>query len=126
MKTLEEEKEELKEYQKWDRMHRSLEYTLYDKELREVREKLESLEAQRHEEGDRTKDLHIHLSTTAAEIKFLERDLKELEIKVASTRSERDQLAEERQLQIRQRAKLELDMKDLSDIVSDDVATKVC
>ena len=55
---------------------------MYDKELREVRDKLESLDQQRLEEGDRTKDLTIHLSTTANEIKFLERDLKELEIKV--------------------------------------------
>ena len=55
---------------------------MYDKELREVREKLETLEQQRLEEGDRTKDLHVQLSTIAADIKFLERDLKELEIKV--------------------------------------------
>ena len=55
---------------------------MYDKELREVREKLDAIDQQRADEGDRTKDLHIHLSTTAAEIKFLERDLKELEIKV--------------------------------------------
>ena len=43
----------------------------------------------------------------------------------ASTRSERDQLADERQLQIRQRAKLELDLKDLYDICDEDLATKV-
>ena len=55
---------------------------MYDKELREVRDKLETMEQQRLEEGDRTKDLHIHLATTAGEIKFLERDLKEIEIKV--------------------------------------------
>lgn len=55
---------------------------MYDKELREVRDKLEALDQQRLEEGDRTKDFTIHLSTTANEIKFLERDLKELEIKV--------------------------------------------
>ena len=34
LKTLEEEKEELKEYQKWDKMHRSLEFTIHDKELK--------------------------------------------------------------------------------------------
>ena len=32
---------------------RSLEYTMYDKELREVRDKLESLDQQRLDEGDR-------------------------------------------------------------------------
>ena len=36
LKTLEEEKEELKEYQKWDKMHRSLEFTIHDKELKVI------------------------------------------------------------------------------------------
>lgn len=124
LKTLEEEKEELKEYQKWDRMHRSLEYTMYDKELREVRDKLESLDQQRLDEGDRTKDLHAALSSTNSEIKVLERELKELDIKGASKRTERDQLSDDRQYQIKQRTKLELDMKDLKDIVDDDSSVK--
>ena len=58
---------------------------MYDKELREVRDKLESMEQQRMEEGDRTKDLHMQLATAAGEIKFLERDLKEIEIKVSGS-----------------------------------------
>lgn len=41
LSTLEEEKEELKAYQDWDKMRRSLEYTIHDKELRDTREKLE-------------------------------------------------------------------------------------
>lgn len=41
LQTLEEEKEELKAYQEWDKMRRSLEYTIHDKELRDTREKLE-------------------------------------------------------------------------------------
>lgn len=40
LKTLEDEKEELKEYQKWDRMRRSLEYTIHYRELRDTRKKL--------------------------------------------------------------------------------------
>ena len=41
LSSLEEEKEELKAYQEWDKMRRSLEYTIHDKELRDTREKLE-------------------------------------------------------------------------------------
>lgn len=40
LKTLEEEKEELKEYQKWDKVRRSLEYCIFDKELKEAQKKL--------------------------------------------------------------------------------------
>ena len=43
LSTLEEEKEELKSYQEWDKMRRSLEYTIHDKELRDTREKLEQV-----------------------------------------------------------------------------------
>lgn len=43
LSTLEEEKEELKAYQEWDKMRRSLEYTIHDKELRDTREKLEKV-----------------------------------------------------------------------------------
>ena len=41
--TLESEKEELKEYQKWDKMRRSLEYTIHDHELRDTRRKLDEV-----------------------------------------------------------------------------------
>jgi structural maintenance of chromosome 3 (chondroitin sulfate proteoglycan 6) len=45
--TLEEEKEELKEYQKWDKIRRSLEYTIHDRELKDTRAKLDQMENQR-------------------------------------------------------------------------------
>ena len=48
-----------------------------------------------------------------------------ISVQTSSTRTERDQLSEDRQLQIRQRAKLELDLKDLDEICNDDLATKV-
>ena len=41
--TLEEEKEELRAYQNLDKMRRSLEYTIHDKELRDTRSKLEQV-----------------------------------------------------------------------------------
>ena len=47
LSTLEEEKEELKAYQEWDKMRRSLEYTIHDKELRDTREKLEAVSRER-------------------------------------------------------------------------------
>uniref|UniRef100_A0A914KU80 Structural maintenance of chromosomes protein 3 n=3 Tax=Meloidogyne TaxID=189290 RepID=A0A914KU80_MELIC len=47
LKKLEEEKEDLKEYQKWDKMKRSIEYTIFDKEITEAKAKLEKLTDQR-------------------------------------------------------------------------------
>ena len=43
LSSLEQEKEELKAHQDLDKMRRSLEYTIHDKELRDTREKLEKV-----------------------------------------------------------------------------------
>lgn len=43
MISLEEEKEELKQYQIWDRMRRSLDYAIHDRELKETRKKLDDV-----------------------------------------------------------------------------------
>ena len=43
LSTLEEEKDELRAYQELDRMRRSLEYTIHDKELIDTRTKLEKV-----------------------------------------------------------------------------------
>lgn len=43
--TLEDEKEELAQYQKWDKMRRALEYTIYNQELNETRAKLDEVHA---------------------------------------------------------------------------------
>lgn len=55
--TLEAEKEELKEYQKWDKMKRALEYTLYEQEQKENRTKEMRLQQQRDEINEKKDEL---------------------------------------------------------------------
>lgn len=43
LQTLEEEKEELKEYQKWDKLRRSLEYCIHDRDLKDTKRKLDEV-----------------------------------------------------------------------------------
>lgn len=43
LKTLEEEKEELKEYQKWDKARRTLEYIIHETELKENKKALDDV-----------------------------------------------------------------------------------
>ena len=45
LSTLEEEKEELKEYQKYDKMRRALEYTIHDRELQDTERESEAKKA---------------------------------------------------------------------------------
>jgi hypothetical protein len=66
---LEEEKEELKEFQAKDKERRCLEYALYQRELEEVGEALEEIEEERRgevhganvrqEQNDREKDIQV-------------------------------------------------------------------
>ena len=55
----------------------------------------------------------------------LEREVKELEVSLHTLQSERQQLAEDDQEMIRQRAKLEFDVKDLEESLVDDKKSKV-
>uniref|UniRef100_A0A8C2DXM8 Structural maintenance of chromosomes 3 n=1 Tax=Cyprinus carpio TaxID=7962 RepID=A0A8C2DXM8_CYPCA len=55
--TLEDEKEELAQYQKWDKMRRALEYTIYNQELNETRAKLDELSSKRETCGDKSRQL---------------------------------------------------------------------
>uniref|UniRef100_A0A1I7XSN2 SMC hinge domain-containing protein n=1 Tax=Heterorhabditis bacteriophora TaxID=37862 RepID=A0A1I7XSN2_HETBA len=66
LKTLEEEKEDLKEYQKWDKMKRSIEYTIYDTDINETRRKLDRLADQREELNSRQTKVNSELMDVQA------------------------------------------------------------
>lgn len=57
LQTLENETKELKEYQKWDRDRRALEYTIYDRELKETRKKLEDVQSRREQSSESTAEI---------------------------------------------------------------------
>ena len=60
---LEEEKEELKEFQEKDKERRCLEYAVYQRELEEVGEALEEIEDERRGEVERSRS-HPHTRTS--------------------------------------------------------------
>ncbi|CAI8049212.1 Structural maintenance of chromosomes protein 3 [Geodia barretti] len=123
--TLEEEKEELRAYQNLDKMRRSLEYTIHDKELRDTRSKLEQLEDARKGSKEGSRERNEKIAAARSKIESLEREVKELEVSLHTLQSERQQLAEDDQEMIRQRAKLEFDVKDLEESLVDDKKSKV-
>ena len=73
--TLEEEKEELKQYQKWDKMRRSLEYTIHDHELKDTKRKLDELQEKRDNSGEQSNRLRDLLQTATDKIKVCRRDV---------------------------------------------------
>lgn len=59
-------------------------------------------------------------------VQSLEREVKELTVTLQTLQSEKQQLTEDDQEMIRQRAKLEFDVKDLEESLVDDKKSKVC
>ncbi|KAF3827912.1 hypothetical protein GH733_001147 [Mirounga leonina] len=113
--TLEEEKEELAQYQKWDKMRRALEYTIYNQELNETRAKLDELSAKRETSGEKSRQLRDAQQDARDKMEDIERQVRELKTKISAMKEEKEQLSAERQEQIKQRTKLELKAKDLQD-----------
>ncbi|RXM35486.1 Structural maintenance of chromosomes protein 3 [Acipenser ruthenus] len=113
--TLEDEKEELAQYQKWDKMRRALEYTIYNQELNETRAKLDELSSKRETCGDKSRQLRDAQQDARDKAEDTERHVREMKAKISAMKEEKEQLSAERQEQIKQRTKLELKTKDLQD-----------
>ncbi|XP_054714183.1 structural maintenance of chromosomes protein 3-like [Uloborus diversus] len=124
LKTLEEEKEELKEYQKWDKMRRSLEYTIYDHELKDARKKLDELDNKRETNSSTTEKLREDAQQAADQIKKLNKDLRDIKGKTQSYREEKEALNHEQQSLFKEKTRLELTIKDLKDEVEGDDSSR--
>ncbi|KAI9024903.1 chromosome segregation protein sudA [Phycomyces nitens] len=112
---LEEEKEELSQYQTLDRERRSLEYTIYAREQADANEKLEDMD------GNRRRELLSH-ETCREEYVDNENTLNELETNRRNTKqtirlleAEKKDMQDEREGLMKARAQLELLLKDLED-----------
>ncbi|CAH1398175.1 unnamed protein product [Nezara viridula] len=124
LKTLEEEKEELKEYQKWDKMRRSLEYCIHDRELKDTKKKLEELEQRLNNFDEVQKKLAAELKAAQDSAKVAARKLKETKKEVQVAKEERETLSIEQQQLLKDKTKLELTIKDLTDEVQGDDKSK--
>ncbi|CAH1784036.1 unnamed protein product [Owenia fusiformis] len=124
LQTLEEEKEELKEYQKWDKMRRSLEYTIHDHELRDTRKKLEELQEKREKSGAKSTNLRDLAQAAADEARKFSKELRDLKTQLQSILDEKEQITTEQQELVKRKAKLELDVKDIQDDLEGDTSAK--
>ena len=97
LSTLEEEKEELKAYQKWDKKRRALEYTIHDRELNETKKKLDELESKRKRSGEGADLLRNRLREAEKNAKQASRDLKEIRQQVNQAKEEKSGIQMETQ-----------------------------
>ncbi|KAJ6410089.1 hypothetical protein OIU84_009567 [Salix udensis] len=100
LKELDEEKEELRKYQQLDKQRKSLEYTIYDKELHDARQKLLEVEED------------------------LEKVLKDLTKEVQALNKEKEAAEKQQTEAIKKQAELELDVKDMLERFSGNIQAK--
>jgi len=110
---LEDEKEELREYQQLDKDMRAIEYTIYDKELRKVREVVEKLDADRIAEAQQRDRSFEDTAEEKRVLTDLEQDLKTIKTDLAHTERSKRILTEEKTESMQAVAKAELDVQEL-------------
>lgn len=124
LSTLEGEKDELREYQKYDKMRRAIEYTIYNSELEDSRRKQKELEERRANSTSTTEKLRERLSHLTERIKDANRDVREIKTKLSGQREEKDNLQQEHANYLKEKTRLELHIKDLVDEVEGDSDSK--
>eukprot|EP00850_Spirogloea_muscicola_P012247 SM000078S22106 [mRNA] locus=s78:418815:427691:- [translate_table: standard] len=115
LKELDEEKEELSKYQQLDKQRRSLEYTIFDKELSETRSKVEEVDEARARVSAKSADVDNTVREAHEKLKEIEKELKALQ-KAAHALEEENEHAELSRTQaIESSSSVELDVKDLQE-----------
>ena len=115
---LEEEKEELRGYQDKDRERRCLEYAFYHREQNLIASSLDEIEEFRQGGIEGTDDDREAFMEGEKAITALESEIKQLTRQMELLKLERRQLDEDRRDTARSQAKVELDVKTLTDSLS--------
>jgi len=112
---LEDEKEELDQYQTLDRERRSLEYTIYAREQADANRKLEELEENRARDVETSAIKRQQLADNETTLSELETQLRAVEQQVDLLDLERSQVLEDREALLKSKVQLELSVADLEE-----------
>ncbi|KAK9388077.1 RecF/RecN/SMC [Lipomyces mesembrius] len=112
---LDEEKDELREFQDKDRERRCLEYTLYERELNEINAHLDEIEDERIRNSHSNDDRFGIFAERDQAIQNLEQEITTLKQQLLLLAVDKKQLDEERKDLIRTQAQSELQLRELKD-----------
>ena len=115
---LEEEKEELRDYQEKDKERRCLQYTIDHREQVAIAEELDNLDEQRQNGVDDTDGNRERFIQGEKELAQIDAEIRELKQQVEFLTVDKRQLETERKETARSKAKIELDLKGLTDGLS--------
>ncbi|KIR29832.1 chromosome associated protein [Cryptococcus deuterogattii 99/473] len=112
LRELEEEKEELKEYQEKDRERRCLEYALHQRELEDVTNALDEIEAERRQDIHNSNEKRKEFNDREDEIQHYEEALTAAKHSLSTTQTSLRQYETERADLVRNRTELECIIAD--------------
>lgn len=112
---LDEEKKELKDYQEKDKERRCLQYTIDHREQVAIANELDNLEEQRQTGVDGTDDSQERFVQGEKDLAEINAEISELKQQVEFLKVDKKQLEDERRESARAKAKVELDVKSLSE-----------
>ncbi|XP_047317733.1 structural maintenance of chromosomes protein 3 isoform X2 [Impatiens glandulifera] len=124
LRELEEEKEELRKYQQLDKQRKSLEYTIYDKEIHDARQKLSEIEDARNKVSEKSTKMYNDVLDAHEKSKELDKKIKDLMKEVQTLNKEKEDMEKQRTKAIKKHAQLELDDKDFQERISGNLRAK--
>ncbi|KAL5555241.1 hypothetical protein UlMin_037477, partial [Ulmus minor] len=124
LKELDEEKEELRKYQQLDKQRKSLEFTIYDKELHDARQKLAEVEEARTKVSETSAKMYNSVLDSHEKSKDLDKAMKDLSKEVQALSKEKEAAENRKAEAIKKHTELELDVKDLEEKMSGNFRAK--
>nr|XP_043631457.1 structural maintenance of chromosomes protein 3 [Erigeron canadensis] len=115
LRELDEEKAELKKYQQLDKQRKSLEYTIYDKELNDAKRELAEVDEERNAISEELIRKYNSSIDEEEEVKKLEKLFKDLTREVQGLTREKEAIEKQRTEAIKKHTAVELDVTDLEE-----------
>ena len=115
MSELEEEQDELRDFQEQDREKRGLEYTLFHREQQEINSALENIESKRAGGIDDADDQRETHAQGEEELARISQQIQALKQEMQAAKLEKKQSEDERREQQKHHAQVELDVRSADD-----------
>ncbi|KAJ0561418.1 putative structural maintenance of chromosomes protein [Helianthus annuus] len=115
LRELDEEKAELKKYQQLDKQRKSLEYTIYDKEVNDARRELAEVDEERNAISEELIRKYNTSVEEEEEVKKLDKLYKDITREVQGLSREKEAIEKQRTKAIKRHTEVELDVTDLEE-----------
>ncbi|CBY19836.1 unnamed protein product [Oikopleura dioica] len=111
--SLEREKEDLAEYQKFDREKRAFEFLIFENQRKEAETKLKKLKLQREQKRETKADIREKSETLRKQLQEAKKNLSDVEHALARSSDEKESVTSEKEKLISSKTKHELEIKEL-------------